>query len=166
MNFDDIKFKSLITVAEKANLVTRIVNSLFNGDDYLPEIFEDQFWIHVADAYSDIDESIECTADEFMDALYTGGLKRRIENSVNQSQLSAVRNAVEKRIEMRLARKPADDFYEMATSLLKKVEAVVDVLDLKSAIDSISKLDVDDFSKEVASVLAKNIDNREKDVKE
>jgi hypothetical protein len=78
---------------------------------------------------------------------------QKITACVNEDQLVAIRTAVLKRIEMRLDRKPVDEFFEKATALLVKLESAVDGIDLKGAIDTFGKLDV---SAELAKALAKN----------
>lgn len=153
MDFDAVNFKATITIAEKARLITRIVEGLFNGDDYLPEIFEEQFWIHVVPAYAVEEIEQEFSPDDFMDALYNQGLMQDIITSVNKDQLDAIRVAVLKRVDMILSRKPVDEFFEKATALLVKLESAVDGIDLKGAIDGFSKLDV---SAELAKALAKD----------
>ena len=152
MKFSDMQFKSILTIAEKARLITNIVDSLFDEEEYLPEVFEEQFWVHVASAYI-LNDELEFTPDEFMDALYNQGLMGRILESVNKEQFEAVRTAVLKRIEMRLSKKPVDEFFEKATVLLAKLESAVDVIDLKCAIDSFSKLDI---NADLAKAVAKN----------
>jgi hypothetical protein len=133
MKFDEMQFKPTLTISEKARVITNIVDSLFDNDAYLPEVFEEQFWIHVASAYS-VDGTEDFTADEFVEALYQG-LMQKITAYANEDQLAAIRTAVLKRIEMRLSRKPVDEFFEKATALLVKLESAVDGIDLKGAID-------------------------------
>ena len=152
MKFSDMQFKSTLTIAEKARLITKIVDSLFDEEEYLPEVFEEQFWVHVASAYI-LNDELEFTPDEFMDALYNQELMGRILESVNKEQFGAVRTAVLKRIEMRLSKKPVDEFFEKATALLAKLESAVDGIDLKGAIDSFSKLDI---NADLAKAVAKN----------
>ena len=150
MKFSDMQFKSILTIAEKARLVTKIVDSLFDDEEYIPEIFEEQFWVHVASAYI-LNDDLEFTPDEFMDALYNQGLMGSILEAANKEQFEAVRVAVLKRIEMRLSKKPVDEFFEKAITLLSKLESAVDGIDLKGAIDSFSKLDINaDLGKAVA----------------
>ena len=152
MKFSDMQFKSILTIAEKARLVTKIVDSLFDDEEYIPEIFEEQFWVHVASAYI-LNDDLEFTADEFMDALYNQGLMGSILEAANKEQFEAVRVAVLKRIEMRLSKKPVDEFFEKAITLLSKLESAVDGIDLKGAIDSFSKLDI---NADLAKAVAKN----------
>src|SRR5574344_2816885 len=99
---NDIQFRSTITLSEKVRLVTNIVESLFFDNGYMPEIYEEQFWISVAEAYLDEGLSLDSTADEFMDAYYNGGLREKLDASINNEQLESIRVAVDKRIEMRL----------------------------------------------------------------
>ena len=152
MKFSDMQFKSILTIAEKARLVTKIVDSLFDDEEYIPEIFEEQFWVHVASAYI-LNDDLEFTPDEFMDALYNQGLMGSILEAANKEQFEAVRVAVLKRIEMRLSKKPVDEFFEKAITLLSKLESAVDGIDLKGAIDSFSKLDI---NADLAKAVAKN----------
>ena len=152
MKFDDMQFKSILTIAEKARVIVKIVDYLFYDDDYTPEVFEEQFWLHVASAYA-LDDDVSFSPDDFMDALYNQGLMGRILESVNKEQLGAIRTAVLKRIEMRLSKKPVDEFFEKATVLLAKLESAVDGIDLKGAIDSFSKLDI---NADLAKAVAKN----------
>lgn len=156
MKLDNIEFKTTINLAEKANLITQIVDSLFVDENYIPEIFEDQFWIYVATAFALEEIEQDSSPDEFMDALYNNGVMDRLTSTVNKSQLDAIRTAVLKRIEMRLSRRPFDEFFEKATALLAKLESAVDGIDLKSAIDGFSKLDI---SADLAKALAKNINS-------
>ena len=152
MKFSDMQFKSTLSIAEKARLVTKIVDSLFDDEEYIPEIFEEQFWVHVASAYI-LNDDLEFTPDEFMDALYNQGLMGSILEAANKEQFEAVRVAVLKRIEMRLSKKPVDEFFEKAITLLSKLESAVDGIDLKGAIDSFSKLDI---NADLAKAVAKN----------
>ena len=158
MKFDNIEFKPTITLAEKARLITEIVDSLFVDEDYLPEVFEEQFWINVATTYAVEEIDGDFTSDDFMDNLYNQGVMERLTDTVNKNQLDAIRAAVLKRIEMRLSRKPFDEFFEKATALLVKLESAVDGIDLKGAIDGFSKLDI---SADLAKALAKNIAPKE-----
>ena len=155
---NDIQFRSTITLSEKVRLVTNIVESLFFDDGYMPEIYEEQIWISVAEAYLEEGFSLDCTADEFMDAYYNGGLKEKILDSINAEQLSSINDAVNKRIEMRLSKRPADEFFEKATVLLTQIENTLTGVDLKGALDAFGKLDV---SAEIAKALAKNRNPKE-----
>ena len=150
---NDIQFRSTITLSEKVRLVTNIVESLFFDDGYMPEIYEEQFWISVAEAYLDEGLSLDSTADEFMDAYYNGGLREKLDESINNEQLESIRVAVDKRIEMRLSKRPADEFFEKAAVLLTQIESTLTGVDLKGALDAFGKLDV---SAEIAKALAKN----------
>ena len=150
---NDIQFRSTITLSEKVRLVTNIVESLFFDDGYIPEIYEEQFWISVAEAYLEEGFSLDSTADEFMDAYYNGGLREKLDESINNEQLESIRVAVDKRIEMRLSKRPADEFFEKATNLLVQIENTLTGVDLKGALEAFGKLDV---SAELAKVLAKN----------
>jgi len=160
MVLDKIKFKNLITLEEKLRCITRAVEGMFVDDEYLPEIYEEQFWLNIVRSYAteDIGE-IEITVDNLMEELYAGDLMGDLLASISKQQLGAIRTAVNKRIEMRLAQKPIDVFFEKATALLTKIEGAVDGVDLKAAIESFGNLDV---SKEVGKALA---ENRGKDVK-
>lgn len=158
MKIENIEFKPTITLAEKARLITEIVDSLFVDEEYIPEIFEEQFWIYVATAYATEEIEQGSTPDEFMDVLYNQNALYMLTETVNKSQLAAIRTAVLKRIEMRLSRRPFDEFFEKATALLVKLESAVDGIDLKSAIDGFSKLDI---NADLAKALAKNITSKE-----
>ena len=158
MAINDIQFKRTITLSEKVRLVTNIVESLFFDDGYMPEIYEEQFWISVAEAYLDEGLSLDSTADEFMDAYYNGGLREKLDESINNEQLESIRVAVDKRIEMRLSKRPADEFFEKAAVLLAQIENTLTGVDLKGALDAFGKLDV---SAEIAKALAKNRSTKE-----
>lgn len=154
MNYNDVAFKSTITIAEKARAITMIVESLFNDGEYLPEVFDEQFWLHIATTYlADDIADIDGTSDEFMDALYNDNLMDKMTSTINPNQLDSIKTAVLKRIEMRLDKKPIDEFFERATNLLVKIESAVDGVDLKGAIDGFSKLDI---SADLAKALAKS----------
>ena len=150
---NDIQFRSTITLSEKVRLVTKIVESMFFDDGYMPEIYEEQFWISVAEAYLADGFSLDSTADEFMDEYYNGGLREKMDASINNEQLESIRVSVDKRIEMRLSKRPADEFFEKATNLLVQIENTLTGVDLKGALDAFGKLDV---SAELAKALAKN----------
>jgi hypothetical protein len=158
MAINDIQFRSTITLSEKVRLVTNIVESLFFDDGYMPEIYEEQFWISVAEAYLEEGFSLDSTVDEFMDAYYNGGLREKLDESINSEQLESIRVAVGKRIEMRLSKRPADEFFEKAAVLLTQIENTLTGVDLKGALDAFGKLDV---SAEIAKVLAKNRNPKE-----
>lgn len=154
MNYNDIAFKPTITIAEKARAITMIVESLFNGEEYLPEVLDEQFWLHIATTYlADDSVDIDGTSDEFMDAFYNKNLMDKMVSDINPDQLASIKTAVLKRIEMRLSKRPFDEFFEKATFLLAKIEGAVEGLDLKSAIDGFSKLDI---NAELAKVLSDN----------
>lgn len=154
MDYNDILFKSTVTIAEKARTITLIVESLFNNNEYLPEVFDEQFWLHVASAYAaEGIDGTEYTPDDFMDSLYNHNLMDKMTSAINPNQLASIKTAVMDRIKMRLDKKPIDDFFERATNLLVKIESAVDGIDLKGAIDGFSKLDI---SADLAKALAKS----------
>ena len=158
MAINDIQFKSTITLAEKVRLVTYIVESLFFDDGYMPEIYEEQFWSKVAEAYAVDELPSDYTADEFMDAYYNGGLREKMDISISNEQLRSIEVAVEKRINMRLDKRPVNEFFERATNLLVQIENTLTGVDLKGALDAFGKLDV---SAELAKALAKNKNTKE-----
>ena len=104
MVLDKIKFKNIITLEEKLRCITRAVEGMFVDDEYLPEIYEEQFWLNIVRSYAteDIGE-IETTVDDLMEELYTGDLMGDLLASISKQQLGSIRTAVNKRIEMRLA---------------------------------------------------------------
>lgn len=154
MKFEDLEFKPTIAIAEKARLITQVVEGLFDGDEYLPEVFEEQYWLHVASAYMKNDSAeLSTTPDDFMDALYNKGLMRKMVESINMDQLSGIRAAIAERIDLRLSRKPMDEFFEKGLALLVKFEGLVEGIDLKAAIEQLGKLDV---NAEVLRALAEN----------
>lgn len=158
MSINDIQFRSTITLSEKVSLVTYIVESLFFDDGYMPEIYEEQFWSKIAEVYAVGGLPNDYTIDDFMDAYYNGGLREKLDASINNEQLESIRVAVEKRIEMRLSKRPADEFFEKAAVLLTQIESTLAGVDLKGALDAFGKLDV---SAEIAKALAKNRNTKE-----
>ena len=157
MAINDIQFKYTITLTEKVRLINEIVESVFIDDVYMPEIYDEQFWVSVAQAYIVDDMTLDCTLDEFMGAFYSG-LHERLEESISTDQLDSIERAVSKKIEMRLGKRPADEFFEKATNLLVQIENTLAGVDLKGALDAFGKLDV---SAELAKALAKNRNTKE-----
>lgn len=160
MELNKLKFKNLITLEEKLRCITLAVEGMFVDDEYLPEIYEEQFWLNVVRSYAEEDiGDQEITIDELMSELYSGELMGNLIAAISKQQLGAIRTAINKRIEMRLAQKPIDVFFEKATALLTKIEGAVDGVNLKAAIEAFSNLDI---GKEIGVALA---ENRGKDVK-
>jgi|LSQX01.2.fsa_nt_gb hypothetical protein len=160
MEFRKLKFKKVISTEEKIRCITLAVEGMFADDEYLPEIYEEQFWLNIVRSFaSDNIDELETTIDELMTELYTGELMGNMIAVISTSQLGAIRTAIDKRIEMRLARKPMDEFFEKAAGLLTMIENAVDGVDLKAAIDAFGNLDV---GKEIGMALA---ETRGKDVK-
>ena len=160
MELRKLKFKKVLSTEEKIRCITLAVEGMFADDEYLPEIYEEQFWLNIVRSFaSDNIDELETTIDELMTELYTGELMGNMIAVISTSQLGAIRTAIDKRIEMRLAQKPIDVFFEKATALLTKIEGAVDGVDLKAAIDAFGNLDV---GKEIGMALA---ETRGKDVK-
>ena len=160
MELNKLKFKNLVSLDEKLRCITLAVEGMFVDDEYLPEIYEEQFWLNIVRSFAqgNIGDQ-EITIDELMGELYSGELMGNLTAAVNKQQLGAIRTAINKRIEMRLAQKPIDVFFEKATALLTKIEGAVDGVNLKAAIEAFANLDV---GKEIGVALA---ENRGKDVK-
>lgn len=150
---NDIQFKYTITLAEKVRLVNEIVDYVFVDDVYMPEIYDEQFWICVAQAYIVDGMTLDCTLDEFMASLYSGDIKIKMLSAISEDQLHSITTAVNKKISMRLDKRPADEFFEKAAVLLTQIENTLTDVDLKGALDAFGKLDV---SAEIAKALAKN----------
>ncbi len=160
MELRKLKFKKVLSTEEKIRCITLAVEGMFADDEYLPEIYEEQFWLNIVRSFaSDNIDELETTIDELMTELYTGELMGNMIAVISTSQLGAIRTAIDKRIEMRLARKPMDEFFEKAAVLLTMIENAVDGVDLKAAIDAFGNLDV---GKEIGMALA---ETRGKDVK-
>ena len=160
MELRKLKFKKVLSTEEKIRCITLAVEGMFADDEYLPEIYEEQFWLNIVRSFaSDNIDELETTIDELMTELYTGELMGNMIAVISKSQLGAIRTAIDKRIEMRLARKPMDEFVEKASGLLTMIENAVDGVDLKAAIDAFGNLDV---GKEIGMALA---ETRGKDVK-
>lgn len=160
MELRKLKFKKVLSTEEKIRCITLAVEGMFADDEYLPEIYEEQFWLNIVRSFaSDNIDELETTIDELMTELYTGDLMGNMIAVISTSQLGAIRTAIDKRIEMRLARKPMDEFFEKAAVLLTMIENAVDGVDLKAAIDAFGNLDV---GKEIGMALA---ETRGKDVK-
>lgn len=153
MAINDIQFKSTITLAEKIRLINEIVESVFIDDVYMPEIYDEQFWVCVAQAYVADGMALDCTLDEFMDSFYGGEIKPKMLNSINEDQLYSITTAVNRKINMRIDKRPADEFFEKAAVLLTQIENTLTGVDIKGALDAFGKLDV---SAEIAKALAKN----------
>ena len=153
MDINDIQFKSTITLTEKVRLINEIVESVFIDDLYMPEIYDEQFWVCVAQAYIADGMELGCTLDEFMEAFYGGDLRDRMRDAISNDQLRSISVAIREKIKMRLDRRPADEFFEKATNLLVQIENTLTGVDLKGALDAFGKLDV---SAELAKALAKN----------
>ena len=160
MAINDIQFKSTITLAEKVRLINEIVDDVFVNDLYMPEIYDEQFWTGVAQAYIADGMELGCTLDEFMEAFYGGDLRDRMRDAISSDQLRSISVAIREKIKMRLDRRPADEFFEKATNLLVQIENTLTGVDLKGALDAFGKLDV---SAELAKVLAKNRNPKEVD---
>ena len=158
MAINDIQFKSTITLAEKVRLINEIVESVFIDDVYMPEIYDEQFWVSVAQAYIADGMGLGCTLDEFMEAFYGGDLRDRMRDAISSDQLRSISIAIRERIKMRLDRRPADEFFEKATNLLVQIENTLTGVDLKGALAAFGKLDV---SAELAKALAKNKNTKE-----
>lgn len=158
MSINDIQFKSTITLNEKVRLVNEIVESVFIDDVYMPEIYDEQFWVSVAQAYIADGMALDCTLDEFMEAFYGGDLRDRMRDVISSDQLRSISIAVREKIKMRLDKRPADEFFEKATNLLVQIENTLTGVDLKGALESFGKLDV---SAELAKALAKNGNTKE-----
>lgn len=160
MAINDIQFKSTITLAEKVRLVNEIVESVFIDDMYMPEIYDEQFWVCVAQAYIADGMELGCTLDEFMEAFYGGDLKDRMSDAISNYQLRSISVAIKEKIKMRIDKRPADEFFEKAANLLVQIENTLTGVDLKGALDAFGKLDV---STELAKALAKNRDTKEEE---
>ena len=158
MAINDIQFKSTITLAEKVRLINEIVESVFIDDVYMPEIYDEQFWVSVAQAYIADGMELGCTLDEFMEAFYGGDLRDRVRDAISSDQLRSISVAIREKIKMRLDRRPADEFFEKATNLLVQIENTLTGVDLKGALDAFGKLDV---SAELAKALSKNRNPKE-----
>ena len=158
MAINDIQFKSTITLAEKVRLINEIVESVFIDDLYMPEIYDEQFWVCVAQAYIADEMALECTIDEFMEAFYGGDLRDRMCDAISSDQLRSISVAIREKIKMRLGKRPADEFFEKATNLLVQIENTLTGVDLKGALEAFGNLDV---SAELAKALAKNRDAKE-----
>ena len=150
---NDIQFRSTITLTEKVRLVNEIVESVFIDDVYMPEIYDEQFWVCVAQAYIADGMDIDWTLDEFMEAFYGGDLRDRMRDVIINDQLRSISIAIREKIKMRLDKRPADEFFERAKNLLVQIESTLTGVDLKGALEAFGKLDV---SAELAKVLAKN----------
>ena len=153
MAINDIQFKSTITLTEKVRLINEIVESVFIDDVYMPEIYDEQFWVSVAQAYIADGMALDCTLDEFMEAFYGGDLRDRMRDAISSDQLRSISVAIREKIKMRLDKRPADEFFEKATNLLVQIENTLTGVDLKGALEAFGKLDV---SAELAKALAKN----------
>lgn len=158
MAINDIQFKSTITLTEKVRLVNEIVESVFIDDVYMPEIYDEQFWVSVAQAYIADGMKLDCTLDEFVEAFYGGDLRDRMRDAIGSDQLRSISIAVREKIKMRLDKRPADEFFEKATNLLVQIENTLTGVDLKGALEAFGKLDV---SAELAKALAKNGNTKE-----
>ena len=153
MTINDVQFKSTITLAEKVRLVNEIVESVFIDDMYMPEIYDEQFWVCVAQAYIADGMELGCTLDEFMEAFYGGDLRDRMRDAISSDQLRSISVAIREKIKMRLDKRPADEFFEKATSLLVQIESTLAGVDLKGALSAFSELDV---GSELAKILIEN----------
>lgn len=158
MAINDIQFKSTITLNEKVRLVNEIVEYVFIDDVYMPEIYDEQFWVSVAQAYIADGMELDYTLDEFMEAFYGGGLRDKMRDAISSDQLRSISVAIREKIKMRLDKRPADEFFEKATSLFVQIENTLTGVDLKGALDAFGKLDV---SAELAKALAKNRNTKE-----
>ena len=158
MIINDIQFKSTITLTEKVRLINEVVESVFIDDVYMPEIYDEQFWVSVAQAYIADGMELGCTLDEFMEAFYGGDLRDRMRDAISSDQLRSISVAIREKIKMRLDKRPADEFFEKATNLLVQIENTLTGVDLKGALDAFGKLDV---SAELAKALAKNRNTKE-----
>ena len=158
MAINDIQFKSTITINEKVRLVNEIVEYVFIDDVYMPEIYDEQFWVSVAQAYIADGMELDYTLDEFMEAFYGGDLRDKMRDAISSDQLRSISVAIREKIKMRLDKRPADEFFEKATSLLVQIENTLTGVDLKGALDAFGKLDV---SAELAKALAKNRNTKE-----
>lgn len=158
MAINDIQFKSTITLNEKVRLVNEIVEYVFIDGVYMPEIYDEQFWVSVAQAYIADGMALDYTLDEFMEAFYGGDLGDRMRDAISSDQLRSISVAIREKIKMRLDKRPADEFFEKATNLLVQIENTLTGVDLKGALEAFGQLDV---SAEIAKALAKNRNPKE-----
>lgn len=126
--------KKLISFSQTCQVVRDIVDVLFDGEgNYSPEYYPYIFWVNISQAYAGI--GAEITADEFLEKLY-GGWMDELEQVINPSQLCAIKNAVDKHIEMRINQNP---FAPVAKALTKFLENASKEID-PERIDKLTKL--------------------------
>lgn len=160
MKISELNFKPTITIAEKYRLIQTIMDGLFYNEIYMPEMYEEQFWIAVAQAYAtDLEDNAEFTSDEFMDAFYNDGIYERMISTINDGQLNAIITAVDQKIDAILNNSPMDTFFERATDLLNSLGEYLSPEKISGIADAISEMDIE---KKIAEAVLENNANKPK----
>lgn len=154
MKLSELNFKHTITIAEKYRLIQTIMDGLFYNDIYMPEMYEEQFWIAVAQAYAtDLDGNAEFTSDEFMDAFYNDGIYERMISTICDGQLNAIITAVDQKVDAILNKSPMGAFFERATDLLDSLGEYLSPEKISGIADAISEMDIE---KKIADAILEN----------
>lgn len=123
-----MKIESYIEFYRMKNAVNAIVELLFDGDEYCPELYDYAFWVTISNLYAGVGSDMEI--DEFMKKLYTGWMEE-LKEAINEKQLEAIRVAVEERIDTRLNKNPLMD---ALTELVKNLNTKWNTDDVKTLI--------------------------------
>ena len=150
-----VDIKKLIPFSKTCQVVRDIVDILFDDDgNYTPEYYDYIFWVNISQAYAGL--GAEMTADEFLEKLYNGW-KDELVGAINQDQLYAIEDAVDKHIELRTNQNP---FAPVAKALTKFLENASKEID-PERIDKLTKL-VEGAKELNADELVKAVINNQK----
>ena len=124
-----MKIENYIEFYRMRNAVNAIVELLFDGDEYCPELYDYAFWVTISNLYADVGSEMEI--DEFMQKLYSGWMEE-LKGAINEKQLDSIRIAVDKKIDAKLNRNPLID---ALTELVKNLNTKWNNDDIKTLID-------------------------------
>ena len=150
-----VDIKKLIPFSKACHVVRDIVDLLFDSDgNYAPEFYDYIFWVNISQAYAGF--GAEMTADEFIEKLYNGW-KDELVGAINQDQLYAIEDAVDRRIELRTNQNPFAPVAKALTKFLENASKEVD----PERIDKLTKL-VEGTKELNADELVKAVINNQK----
>ena len=128
-----MKIDNYIEFYRMKNAVHSIVELVFDGGEYCPELYDYAFWVTISYYYAGIGADMEI--DEFMQKLYNGWMEE-LKAAINQKQFIAIKNAVKERIEERKNKNP---LREAVTELVQNLKTSWNPEDMEQLIDVMKK---------------------------